>query len=216
MERDGQLGVAQTDEDCEQGEATHPMEVEDKGERFAPYLFDVRPRPLQHSRVVALSKRLTVCLRHDKGEFGLEWTPQAMTPLEKVLSLRIMQERGAKLEEVLAVVYHSDKKRFRLGVIQGTLYIGACQGPKGTAWRWRRTMCTPGSNLPRSPPSYMQRATTSMPPYSRRASNRVEAIPEREGTSIVCGTMSHNIVFSCQVLRSYSTLSMQRTQCAGI
>ena len=51
-----------------------------------------------------------------------------MTPLEKVLSLRIMQERGAKLEEVLAVVYHSDKKRFRLGVIQGTLYIGACQG----------------------------------------------------------------------------------------
>ena len=87
---------------------------------------------------------------------------------------------------------------------------------KGTAWRWRRTMCTPGSNLPRSPPSYMQRATTSMPPYSRRASNRVEAIPEREGTSIVCGTMSHNIVFSRQVLRSYSTLSMQRTQCAGI
>ena len=104
------------------------MEVEDEGERFAPYLFDVRPRPLQHSRMVALSKRLTVCLRRDKGEFGLEWTPQAMTPLEKVLSLRIMQERGAKLEEVLAVVYHSDKKRFRLGVIQGTLYIGACQG----------------------------------------------------------------------------------------
>ena len=34
-ERDGQLGVAQTDEDCEQGEATHPMEVEDEGERFA-------------------------------------------------------------------------------------------------------------------------------------------------------------------------------------
>ena len=156
------------------GEATHPIEVEDEGERFAPYLFDVRPRPLQHSRMVALSKRLTVCLRHDKGEF-------AMTPLEKVLSLRIMQERGAKLEEVLAVVYHSDKKRFRLGA-----------------------------------PSYMQRATTSMPPYSRRASNRVEAIPEREGTSIVCGTMSHNIVFSRQVLRSYSTLSMQRTQCAGI
>ena len=73
------------------------MEVEDEGERFAPYFFDVRPRPLQHSRMVALSKRLTVCLRHDKGEFGLEWTPQAMTPLEKVLSLRIMQERGAKL-----------------------------------------------------------------------------------------------------------------------
>ena len=39
-----------------------------------------------------------------------------------------MQEKGAKLEEVLAVVYHSDKKRFRLGVIRGTLYIGACQG----------------------------------------------------------------------------------------
>ena len=51
-------------------------------------------------------------------------------------------------------------------------------------------MCTLGSTLPRSPPSYMQRATTSMPPYSRRASNRVEAIPEHEGTSIVCGTMS--------------------------
>ena len=121
--RDGQLGVAQTHGNCEQGEATHPIQVEDEGERFAPYLFHVRPRPLQHSRIVALSKRLTVCLRHDKGEFGLEWTPQAMTPLEKVLSLRIMQERGAKLEEVLAVVYHSDKKRF-----QGTLYIGACQG----------------------------------------------------------------------------------------
>ena len=26
-ERDGQLGVAQTDEDCEQGEATHPIEA---------------------------------------------------------------------------------------------------------------------------------------------------------------------------------------------
>ena len=34
-ERDGQLGVAQTDEDCEQGEATHPMEVEDEGEVFS-------------------------------------------------------------------------------------------------------------------------------------------------------------------------------------
>ena len=33
-ERGGQLGVAQTDEDCEQGEATHSMEVEDEGERF--------------------------------------------------------------------------------------------------------------------------------------------------------------------------------------
>ena len=54
-ERDGQLGVAQTDEDCEQGETTRCMEVEDEGERFAPYLFDVRPRPLQHSRTVALS-----------------------------------------------------------------------------------------------------------------------------------------------------------------
>ena len=71
--------------------------------------------------MIALSKRLTVCLRHDKGEFGLEWTLQAMTPLEKVLSLGIMQEKGAKLEEVLAVVYHSDKQRFRLGVIQTTL-----------------------------------------------------------------------------------------------
>ena len=68
-----------------------------------------------------------------------------MTPLEKVLSLRIMQERGAKLEEVVWV--------------------------------------------------------------SSRAPST---------TSIVCGTMSHNIVFSRQVLRSYSTLSMQRTQCAGI
>ena len=189
------------------------MEVEDEGERFAPDLFDVRPRPLQHSRMVVLSKRLTVCLRHDKGEFGLEWTPQAMTPLEKVLSLRIMQERGAKLEEVLAVVYHSDKKRFRLGVIQGTLYIGACQGH---SMEVEEDHVYTKFDPSRSPPSYMQRATTSMPPYSRRASNRVEAIPEREGTSIVCGTMSHNIVFSRQVLRSYSTLSMQRTQCAGI
>ena len=118
-ERDGQLGVAQTDEDCEQGEATHCMEVEDEGERFAPNLFDVRPRPLQHSRMVALSKRLTVCLRHDEGEF------------EKVLSLRIMQERGAKLEEVLAVVYHSDKKRFRLGVIQGPLHWSMSRAQHG-------------------------------------------------------------------------------------
>ena len=92
------------------------MDVEDEEERFA---FDVRPRQLQHSRIITLSKRLTVCLRHDKGEFGLEWTSQAMTPLEKVLSLRIMQEKGAKLEEVLAVVYHSDKKRFCLGVHWG-------------------------------------------------------------------------------------------------
>ena len=118
-EREEQLNAAQANEASEQGEATQPMDVEDEEERFAPYLFDVRPRQLQHSRMVTLSKRLTVCLRHDKGEFGLEWTSQAMTPLEKVLSLRIMQEKGAKLEEVLAVVYHSDKKRFRLGVMRG-------------------------------------------------------------------------------------------------
>ena len=87
-EREEQLNAAQADEASEQGEATQPMDVEDEEERFAPYLFDVRPRQLQHSRMVTLSKRLTVCLRHDKGEFGLEWTLQAMTPLEKVLSLR--------------------------------------------------------------------------------------------------------------------------------
>ena len=38
-EQDEQLGAAQTDD-----EAAHPMEVEDEGERYAPYTFDVRPR----------------------------------------------------------------------------------------------------------------------------------------------------------------------------
>ena len=65
-EREEQLNAAQADEASEQGEATQPMDVEDEEERFAPYLFDVRPRQLQHSRMVTLSKRLTVCLRHDK------------------------------------------------------------------------------------------------------------------------------------------------------
>ena len=40
-EQDGQLGVAQSDEDCEQGEATHPTKVEDEGERFAPPTFSM-------------------------------------------------------------------------------------------------------------------------------------------------------------------------------
>ena len=144
--QDGQLGVAQTDdEDCEQGEATHPMEVEDEGERFAPYLFDVRPPPLEHSRMVALSKRLTVCLRHDKGEFGLEWTPQAMTPLEKVLSRAPSLKRSWRW---------SPTQTRRGSVWVSSRAPSILEHVKGTAWRWRRTMCTPGSILPRSPPSY--------------------------------------------------------------
>ena len=126
-EQDEQLGAAQTDdEDSAQGGAAH------EGERYAPYTFNVRPRPLQHSRMVALSKRLTVCLRHDKAEFGLEWTPQAMTPLEKVLSLGVMQEKGAKLEEVLAVVYHSRTSRGSVWVYSGhPLYWSAPRAQHG-------------------------------------------------------------------------------------
>ena len=86
-----------------------------------------------------------------------------------------------------------------MGVIQGTLYIGACQG----------------HSMEVEEDHVYTRVDPSEVPSIIHATLRLP-IPEREGTSIVCGTMSHNIVFSRQVLRSYSTLSMHRTQCAGI
>ena len=131
-----------------------------------------------------------------------------MTPLEKVLSLGII----AKLEEVLAVVCHSDKQRFRLGVIQGTLYIGACQGHSMEVEEDQVYTRVEPSEVPPIIHAtcydfYASILKTGIKPGGGNPRTRGHIHCLRDHVS------QHR--FSRQVLRSYSTLSMQRTQRAG-
>ncbi|CAE7499171.1 TRPT1, partial [Symbiodinium sp. CCMP2456] len=89
------------------------------------------PRPLKYYRDHKISKRLSVSLRHDKGDFNLDFRRNMAAPLSQLLAHRIMTEVQVSQEEVIAVVYHSEKQRFRLlweGGPDGELLIGAVQG----------------------------------------------------------------------------------------
>ena len=69
-EQDEQLGAAQTDdEDSAEGGAAHRMEVEDEGERYAPYTFDVRPRPLQTTDGVPAPRQRRIWTRVDAASY---------------------------------------------------------------------------------------------------------------------------------------------------
>ncbi|CAE7400650.1 TRPT1, partial [Symbiodinium sp. CCMP2456] len=91
------------------------------------------PRPLKFSRDFKISKRLSASLRHDKGDFNLDFRRNMTAPLSQLLAHRIMTEVGVTQEEIIAAVYHNEKQRFRLlwecgpeGVYE--LLIGAVQG----------------------------------------------------------------------------------------
>ena len=68
-----------------------------------------------------VSKRLSVVLRHDKGEFQLRF-------LEDVLNRPIMYKQHIDRQQVLSAIHHNDKKRFRVVERDGQTFVGANQG----------------------------------------------------------------------------------------
>ena len=75
-----------------------------------------------------VSKRLSVVLRHDKGEFELRFDERALVPLEDVLRLPIMHKKRIDRKQIMSAIYHNDKKRFRAVIKDGKTFIGASQG----------------------------------------------------------------------------------------
>ena len=73
-----------------------------------------------------VSKRLSVVLRHDKGEFQLRFDERALVPLEDVLQLPIMYNKRIDRKQVLSAI--NDKQRFRAVIKAGKTFIGASQG----------------------------------------------------------------------------------------
>ncbi|CAE7705690.1 Trpt1, partial [Symbiodinium sp. KB8] len=63
---------------------------------FAPYHFEYPPRKLEYKYDTKVSKRLSVVLRHDKGEFNLHFYNNATAEVEAILDLPIMQQVGAR------------------------------------------------------------------------------------------------------------------------
>ena len=89
---------------------------------------DTIPRPLSKDRQEMVSKRLSVVLRHDKGEFQLRFDDRALVPLEDVLNLPIMYKQHIDRQQVLSAIHHNDKKRFRVVERDGQTFVGANQG----------------------------------------------------------------------------------------
>ena len=86
------------------------------------------PRPLSKDRQEMVSKRLSVVLRHDKGEFQLRFDDRALVPLDDVLNLPIMYKQHIDRQQVLSAIHHNDKKRFRVVEQDGRTFVGANQG----------------------------------------------------------------------------------------
>ena len=85
------------------------------------------PQPLSPDQQEMISKRLSVVLRHDKGEFQLRFDERALVPLDEFLQLPIMRTKRIDRKQVLSV-YRSDKQRFRAVIKAGKTFIGASQG----------------------------------------------------------------------------------------
>ncbi|CAE7398205.1 TRPT1, partial [Symbiodinium microadriaticum] len=102
--------------------------------RFAPYHFDYPPQRLEYKYDTKVSKRLSVVLRHDKGEFNLHFYQNATAELDAILDLPIMQEVRARQDTIISCVYYNSKQRFRLLRLHDptrsgpVLVLGAVQG----------------------------------------------------------------------------------------
>ena len=70
--------------------------------RFAPYHFDYPPRKLEYKYDTKVSKRLSVVLRHDKGEFNLHFFNNATAEVNDILALPIMREVGARQDTLIS------------------------------------------------------------------------------------------------------------------
>ena len=105
-----------------------------QGLRFAPYHFDYPPRKLEYKYDTKVSKRLSVVLRHDKGEFNLHFYNNATAEVEAILDLPIMRQVGARQDTLISCVYYNSKQRFRLLWLHDpnrsgpVLVLGAVQG----------------------------------------------------------------------------------------
>ena len=101
---------------------------------FAPYRFDYPPRKLEYKYDTKVSKRLSVVLRHDKGEFRLHFFNNATAEVDDILALPIMQEVRARQDTIISCVYYNSKQRFRLLWLHDpsrsgpVLVLGAVQG----------------------------------------------------------------------------------------
>ena len=82
--------------------------------RFAPYHFDYPPRKLEYKYDTKVSKRLSVVLRHDKGEFNLHFYNNTTAEVEAILDLPIIRQVGARQDTLISCVYYNSKQRFRL------------------------------------------------------------------------------------------------------
>ena len=109
------------------GSAEAPQKS-DRTQGAEPNREAIIPRPLSKDRQEMVSKRLSVVLRHDKGEFQLRFDDRALVPLDDVLNLPIMYKQHIDRQQVLSAIHHNDKKRFRVVERDGQTFVGANQG----------------------------------------------------------------------------------------
>ena len=105
-----------------------PHKAEPSDQRRARKDTEEVPQPLSPDQQEMVSKRLSVVLRHDKGEFELRFDERALVPLEDVLRLPIMYKKRIDRKQIMSAIYHNDKKRFRAVIKDGKTFIGASQG----------------------------------------------------------------------------------------
>ena len=62
------------------------------------------PKPLGKDLQEMVSKRFSVVLRHDKGEFQLKFNERALVPLDDVLRLPIMYKKNISRSQILSCI----------------------------------------------------------------------------------------------------------------
>ena len=102
------------------------------------------PRRLNHERQEKVSKRLSVCLRHKRGEFGLRFDERAMMTLDNLLQLPIIYKPGISRDEIISAVHFNVKKRFRIAMVAGERKIGATKAIV-LRWIWTKHVCAVAS-----------------------------------------------------------------------
>ena len=99
-----------------------------------PIILITHHEKLEYKYDTKVSKRLSVVLRHDKGEFNLHFYNNATAEVEAILDLPIMRQVGARQDTLISCVYYNSKQRFRLLWLHDpnrsgpTLVLGAVQG----------------------------------------------------------------------------------------
>merc|ERR1719195_148324 len=106
----------------------HSIEAVDDGLPSRPRRPGAGADAASASRSVAISKGMTLILRHTAPSLGIEMRPDGFCKASDVLAAKPLSEFNTTVDDLTSTVQNNAKKRFATAVFDGELFVRAVQG----------------------------------------------------------------------------------------